>query len=89
MWRKSPVSDSDVTQHVSQSLSNRGMRAPCRVSVTTQKGTVTLTGKIQYEHQRQLAVQTVRGVEGVNRIVDQLQVIPRALPSKNRIQNQW
>jgi osmotically-inducible protein OsmY len=87
MLRRNPVPDGVLTQKVSQSLSNRGMRAPCRVGVATQKGTVTLTGNIQYEHQRQLAVQTARAVDGVNRIVDQLKVIPRDAPPKN--QNQW
>ncbi|MGA2622135.1 MAG: BON domain-containing protein [Thermoguttaceae bacterium] len=87
MLRKDPVPDGVLTQKVSQSLSNRGVRAPCRVAVATQKGTVTLSGKIQYEHQRQVAIQTARNVEGVTRIVDQLQVIIRAAPPKN--QNQW
>jgi osmotically-inducible protein OsmY len=89
MLQRNPVPDGVLTQKVSQSLSNRGMRAPCQVAVTTQKGTVTLTGKIQYEHQRQLALQTARTMEGVTRIVDQLKVIPRAAPPKNQNQNRW
>ena len=77
MLRKNPVSDRDLNQKVSQSLSSHGMRPPCKVAVTSQKGTVTLTGKIQYEHQRQLAMHTAPSVDGVGRIVDQLQVIAR------------
>jgi osmotically-inducible protein OsmY len=47
---------------------------------------VTISGKIQYEHQRQLALRSAGAVEGVGRIVDQLQVIPREAPPKNQNQ---
>ncbi|MGA2031814.1 MAG: BON domain-containing protein [Thermoguttaceae bacterium] len=87
MPQRIPVPDGVLSQKVRETLSSRGMRAPCKIVVAALKGTVTLSGKIQYEHQRPLAVQTARNVEGVNRIVDQLQVIPRAEPPKN--QNQW
>jgi osmotically-inducible protein OsmY len=89
LQRNSSVPDGVLTQKVSQSLTNRGVRAPCQIAVTTQKGTVTLSGKIQYEHQRQLAIQTARAMDGVSRIVDQLKVIPRPAPPKNPNQNQW
>ena len=82
MLRKNPVPDRDLTQKVSQSLSSHGMRPPCKVVVTSLKGTVTLSGKIQYEHQRHLAVQTARNVDGVARIVDQLQVIAKQAAPK-------
>ena len=80
--RKNPISDRDLNQKVSQSLSSHGMRPPCKVAVTSMKGTVTLSGQIQYEHQRQLAKQTARNVDGVDRIVDQLQVIVRQVGPK-------
>jgi osmotically-inducible protein OsmY len=68
--------DSSITQSVSQQLSTRGLRAPCHVRVVTTGGSVTLSGMIQYEHQRRVAVQAARGVAGVQRVVDQMQVIP-------------
>ncbi len=80
--KKDPISDRDLNQKVTQSLSCHGVRPPCKVSVTSMKGTVTLTGKIQYEHQRQLAMQTARNVDGVARIVDNLQVIAKQVGPK-------
>lgn len=70
--------DGTITQTVSQQLSNRGLRPPCHVNVVTTKGNVTLSGTIQYEHQRRVAVQAARGVAGVQRVVDQMQIIPKA-----------
>ena len=55
------------------------MRPPCKVVASSQGGTVTLTGKIQYEHQRNSCIQTARRVEGVQRVVDQLQVIAKVV----------
>jgi len=77
MRKKDPVSDRTIMQKVSEQLQNRGMRPPCHVAVMSQKGTVTLSGKIQYDHQRRMAVQATQGVEGVQRVVDQMQVIAK------------
>jgi osmotically-inducible protein OsmY len=41
------------------------------------KGNVTLSGTIQFEHQRHMAVRAVKNVAGVQRVVDQMRVIPR------------
>jgi hyperosmotically inducible periplasmic protein len=76
MHSQDAVPDRVIHQKVSQQLSNRGMRPPCSVMVSSRHGTVTLTGKIQYEHQRSACVRAARNVEGVQRVVDQLQVIP-------------
>src|SRR5687767_8828264 len=76
--RKGQVSDSTITERVTQLLSNRGLRSPCRVSVTTLNGEVRLTGTVQHTHQKTSAVQATRGPNGVRRVVDQLTVIPRA-----------
>ncbi|MGA2066367.1 MAG: BON domain-containing protein [Thermoguttaceae bacterium] len=86
MLRNNPLHDRVLIQKVNQHLSSRGMRAPCKVAVTIQNGMVTISGKIQYEHQRQLALRSAGAVEGVGRIVDQLQVIPREAPPKNQNQ---
>ena len=79
MFKKNVIPDRTIDQKVGQQLSNRGMRPPCKVAASTHGGTVTLTGKIQYEHQRNSFVQTARRVEGVQRVVDQLQVIIKAV----------
>jgi osmotically-inducible protein OsmY len=77
MFKKDAVSDHDIIQKVNQQLQNRGMRSPCHVAVLSQKGTVTLSGKIQYDHQRRMVIQATQRVDGVQRVVDQLQVIAK------------
>ncbi len=75
MFQKNIIPDRSIDQKVGQQLSSHGMRPPCKVVASSKGGTVTLTGKIQYEHQRNSCIQTARRVEGVQRVVDQLQVI--------------
>jgi osmotically-inducible protein OsmY len=75
MLGKIIIPDRTIDQKVTQQLANRGMRPPCKVAASSSGGTVTLTGKIQYEHQRNVCVQVTRRVEGVQRVVDQLRVI--------------
>ena len=82
MLKREPVADHLLNQQVIQQLSNRGVRSPCKVAVSTQKGSVTLSGLIQYEHQRHMAMQAAQHIEGVKRVVDQLRVIPRMVPKK-------
>jgi osmotically-inducible protein OsmY len=76
MKNEAKILDPMVSQSVNQRLSSLGIRAPCRVTAVSSKGSVTLSGTIQYEHQRAMAVRAIRGVAGVQRVVDQLRVIP-------------
>jgi osmotically-inducible protein OsmY len=69
------IPDHSITQAVTQHLSNRGVRSPCHVIVATNQGNVTLSGTIQYEHQRHMVVQVTRGVQGVQRVSDQLHLM--------------
>jgi len=68
------VSDETIIQKVTRQLSNRGMQSPCHIDVVSRKGDVTLSGTIQYEHQRLAALHAVRGVDGVRHVVDQMHV---------------
>ena len=68
--------DHDITQNVNNKLASRGFRAPCRVTVQTTNGTVTLSGTVQYSHQKGTAVRAINGVAGVLRVVDRLIVKP-------------
>jgi RNase P/RNase MRP subunit p29 len=77
MLTRNIIPDRTIDQKVGQQLVNHGVRPPCKVVASSNRGMVTLTGKIQHEHQRNLCVQTARRVEGVQRVVDQLQVIVR------------
>lgn len=79
MWHKEVISDKTIDQKLSQELSARGMRSPCKIVVRTAKGVVTLSGDIEFEHQRNTAVQTARRLDGVSSVVDRLHVRPRTL----------
>ncbi len=68
------ISDPMISQKVQEKLSNMGIRAPCRVTVASNKGMVTLSGSIQYEHQRHIVVHAIQAVTGVQRVLDQLRV---------------
>lgn len=76
------IKDPVISQRVSDKLVSLGVRAPCHVTVASNRGNVTLSGMIQYEHQRHTAVGAARGVVGVQRVVDQMQVIPSEQPWK-------
>ena len=74
--RSSP--DEGVSQQVMNKLASRGLNSPCRVVVRSSGGEVTLTGTVQYPHQKATAVKAASGVAGVRRVVDQLTVKPLA-----------
>ena len=79
MWHKEVIPDKTINQKVTQQLSARGMRSPCKIAVQTAKGVVTLSGDIEFEHQRIAAVQAARHLDGVSSVVDRLNVRPRTL----------
>ena len=76
MTQQEKIQDPVISQKINDRLSSLGMRPPCRVTVVSSKGRVTLSGMIQYEHQRHIAVRATKGVAGVQGVVDQMQVIP-------------
>jgi osmotically-inducible protein OsmY len=73
-------SDPTISRKVGEMLSNRGMRSPCRILVATRKGKVTLSGAIQYEQQRRIAVKAAGSVAGVESVLDQMRGIPKSQP---------
>ncbi|MGA2062070.1 MAG: BON domain-containing protein, partial [Thermoguttaceae bacterium] len=77
------VSDQTIIQKAAQQLSNRGMHSPCQIAVIAHSGDVTLSGTIQFEHQRLTAMHAVRSIDGVRRVVDHLQVQPKNTQWKN------
>ncbi len=80
------VPDETIIQNVTRQLSNRGMQSPCHIAVTAHKGDVTLSGTIQYEYQRIAALHAVRGVDGVRRVMDHLQVQAKAVQKLMTVQ---
>ena len=75
--------DVAITQQVNNKLAGRGIRSPCHVSVQTQDGNVTLSGTVQYAHQKTAAVQVAAGVTGVRRVADQITVKPSDQQKEN------
>ena len=71
-----PIPDRSITRHVQGRIASRGLNSPCRISVATLKGEVTLTGSVERVQQKETAVQAVNGVAGVRRVVDRLTVLP-------------
>jgi hyperosmotically inducible protein len=76
MPRKEPVPDASITQKATQQIANRGIRTPCRISVQTRKGEVTLSGNVQYPHQRDAAIAAIRSIDGIRKVHDQIKVRP-------------
>jgi osmotically-inducible protein OsmY len=71
------VPDKTILQKVTQRLSRTGTGSRDKITATIRSGDVTLTGSLSYEHQRREIVNAARAVEGVRRVIDQLQVAPR------------
>jgi osmotically-inducible protein OsmY len=71
-------SDRTISQAVSQRLATRGLRSPCRVDVQSRNGEVTLTGTLQYPHQRSAAMQAASSAAGVRHVVDRMTIKPAA-----------
>jgi osmotically-inducible protein OsmY len=76
MPSKIPVKDDVLILKVNQQLMKRGIRVPCRVNVAAHRGTVTLTGHLQYDVQRKMALRAAREVPGVEKVVDEMEVTP-------------
>ena len=68
-------SDNKITQQVNLKLANRGIRTPCHVNVATRNGDVTLSGTVQFPHQKKAAVQAATGIQGVRRVNDLMTVV--------------
>jgi len=68
--------DRTIEKQVSQRLATRGIRSPCRIDVHSRNGEVTLSGDIQYPHQRATARQAASTATGVKNVVDHLLVKP-------------
>ena len=68
--------DRTIVQQVTQRLTTRGLRSPCRIDVQSRNGEVTLTGSIQYPQQRAAAMQAAATASGVRHVVDRLTMKP-------------
>jgi len=68
------VRDASVTASVKMALAfERGVRRSA-ISVRTDRGTVTLTGEVDSDAERQLAARVARSTEGVKHVVSNVQL---------------
>ncbi|MCZ8542720.1 BON domain-containing protein [Mesorhizobium qingshengii] len=60
-----------------------------KVQVKVQDGWITLTGKLEWQYQKNAAAEAVRGLAGVVSVANQIEIAPRASVSdiKKRIEN--
>jgi osmotically-inducible protein OsmY len=77
MFSGNDASDKTILKDVNKGLARTGLGSRCRVAAAVRSGQVTLTGQLQYEHQRRPVVQTVNRVDGIKGVVDQMTVLPR------------
>jgi osmotically-inducible protein OsmY len=68
--------DDRIKQQVTNKLTSRGLSSPCRVTVQASNGQVTLSGTVQYAHQKSAAMSAISGMTGVRRVIDQMTVKP-------------
>ncbi len=77
MLQNDKNNDAALLKTVNQKLSRGGGGSQSRITATVQRGTVTLSGNLQYDAQRAPLTKAVASIAGVRRVVDQLIVVPR------------
>ena len=75
MFGAKPISDKDLLKSVNQKLSRTGTSSNSRVSASVRQGTVTLSGELNYEIQRNALIKAAARVEGVRQVFDQMQIV--------------
>ena len=66
--------DDKIALQITNKMAGRGITNPCKVTVASNKGEVTLSGTVQHPHQRKAAEQAATGITGVRRVNNQLVV---------------
>lgn len=72
------VSDSWITLKTKMALLAEERVSSRDVSVTTEKGVISLRGKVESNQARQVAEEVARKIDGVKKVNNQLQVVPQA-----------
>jgi osmotically-inducible protein OsmY len=73
MTLRNQIPDKTLLKSVLQNMMRKGTNSR-RVTATARSGDVTITGTIDYEHQRRSVVNSANNITGVKRIIDQLRV---------------
>ena len=75
---KAAVTDVGITAKVNAGLAKDPDLSAVRIDVDTKGGAVTLTGPVKSEQARERATQIARGVDGVTRVENHLEIRPGA-----------
>ena len=70
-----PRSDEDLSLRVRSYLHAKHVHSLRQLTVTAADGSVTLRGKLNTFHQKQLALNACRRVAGVRKIIDEISVV--------------
>ncbi len=73
MTLRNQIPDKTLLKSVLQNMMRKGTNSS-RVTAAVRSGDVTITGTIDYEHQRRPVVNSANNITGVKRIIDQLRV---------------
>lgn len=82
MFGRNQIPDKDLLKTVNRRLDRTGSGSQSKITASVRSGTVTLTGKLQYERQRSPIVKAVSSVAGVRQVLDQLQTPPKTRPQQ-------
>lgn len=77
MQSKNQVSDRNLLMKVNQRIARSGGGGQSHVVVSVIAGAVTLKGTLAFEMQRKRLTRAASAVEGVRRVVDQMQLVVR------------
>ena len=77
MFGKKDVSDKELLKTINRKLERTGTGSQSKITASVQRGTVTVTGKLQYENLLTPIVKEINSVAGVRLVIDRLIGPPR------------
>ncbi|AMJ94366.1 hypothetical protein AVL56_08645 [Alteromonas stellipolaris] len=66
----------DLAKEIRATLNTLGMSVANNITVNTVNNDVTLSGRATSEEQKQMVLNTVREIEGINAVTDEIVVVP-------------
>jgi len=67
--------DDHITRHVNNKLASRGFGSQ-HLTIQASNGLVTISGGVQFAHQKKAALKAISGIAGIRRVIDQMTVKP-------------
>jgi hypothetical protein len=83
MFGRNQIADKDLLKTINQKITRTGTSS--RITAAVRQGTVTLTGNIPYEAQRNPIVKAVSRIPGVRSVVDQLKFVTKQIQHATHI----